>query len=119
MVSEQSKAVQDILQERQRQVQSEGFSESHDDGHRLWQLPRAAFCYVDHYISRSFIWNDGHESMYREEAYGSPSSDAWPWSDSTWKPKSPRRDLVRAAALLIAEIERLDRQMEVSANDRT
>ena len=33
----------------------------------------------------------------------------WPWEPRWWKPKNPRRDLVRAAALLIAEIERLDR----------
>jgi hypothetical protein len=29
-----------------------------------------------------------------------------------WKPKDRRRDLVRAAALIIAEIERLDRDAE-------
>ena len=37
--------------------------------------------------------------------------DLWPasWSRQWWKPKDRRQDLVRAAALLIAEIERLDR----------
>jgi hypothetical protein len=33
----------------------------------------------------------------------------WPWLSKWWKPKDRRRDLVRAAALVIAEIERLDR----------
>jgi hypothetical protein len=35
----------------------------------------------------------------------------WPskWAEHWFKPKDPRRDLVRAAALCIAEIERLDR----------
>lgn len=33
----------------------------------------------------------------------------WPWDSSWWRPKDARRDLVRAAALLLAEIERLDR----------
>ena len=35
----------------------------------------------------------------------------WPhtWDASWWKPKDRRRDLVRAGALIIAEIERLDR----------
>jgi hypothetical protein len=33
----------------------------------------------------------------------------WPWGAHWWKPKTGRRDLVRAAALLVAEIERLDR----------
>jgi len=27
-----------------------------------------------------------------------------------WKPKGPRRDLIRAAALIVAEIERIDRR---------
>lgn len=34
----------------------------------------------------------------------------WPWGAEWWKPKEPRRDLVRAGALIIAEIERLDRR---------
>jgi hypothetical protein len=33
----------------------------------------------------------------------------WPWSVQWWKPKDRRRDLVRAGALIVAEIERLDR----------
>jgi hypothetical protein len=32
------------------------------------------------------------------------------WDRDSWKPKDRRRNLVRAAALLIAEIERLDRR---------
>ena len=34
----------------------------------------------------------------------------WPWDRQWWKPKSRRRNLVRAAALLIAAIERIDRE---------
>ena len=33
----------------------------------------------------------------------------WPWDGNRWKPSTPRNDLIKAAALLIAEIERLDR----------
>ena len=35
---------------------------------------------------------------------------AWPWDSGWWKPKNRRHDLVRAAALVVAEIERLDRK---------
>lgn len=38
-----------------------------------------------------------------------PPFHLWPWDMSWWKPRTPREDLVRAAALLIAEIERIDR----------
>lgn len=33
----------------------------------------------------------------------------WPWDQSWFKPKDRRRDLVRAGALIVAEIDRLDR----------
>lgn len=34
----------------------------------------------------------------------------WPWpASSPFKPSDPRRDLIKAAALIVAEIERLDR----------
>ncbi|MFO6370442.1 hypothetical protein ACLBWA_35920, partial [Pseudomonas aeruginosa] len=33
----------------------------------------------------------------------------WPWDEEWWKPKSARENLVRAGALVLAEIERLDR----------
>jgi len=36
----------------------------------------------------------------------------WPWNMVWWKPKNYRRDLVKAAALLVAEIERLDRKAQ-------
>ena len=43
----------------------------------------------------------------------------WPWSLDWWKPKDPRRDLVRAGALIVAEIERLDRQPARGADGRS
>jgi hypothetical protein len=33
----------------------------------------------------------------------------WPRDDAYWQPSNPRRDLVKAAALILAEIERIDR----------
>lgn len=35
--------------------------------------------------------------------------DGWPWADEWWKPKDRRADLVRAGALILAEIDRIDR----------
>lgn len=40
----------------------------------------------------------------------------WPWASHVlrhaFKPTTPRRDLIKAAALIVAEIERLDRQKD-------
>ncbi|MFN3321313.1 MAG: hypothetical protein ACK43M_21435, partial [Allorhizobium sp.] len=44
-------------------------------------------------------------------ASGTPGwmKELWPWGIEWWKPTDRRRDLVKAGALIIAEIERLDR----------
>lgn len=108
-----SKGAMDVLNERIRQTQvggdGEGWSEEHDDEHKDGAMAAAAAAYAygttlsDNqrtYVSGNYsIENNG---MLR---------DLWPasWSHAWWKPKDRRQDLVRAAALLIAEIERLDR----------
>ena len=33
----------------------------------------------------------------------------WPWTAEWWKPRTKRENLVRAGALILAEVERLDR----------
>jgi len=89
-----AQAARDVLAERERQKSVEGWTEAHDEGHDTYQLARVAAAYA---------LNAGY-----------PKSHAvpplfWPWEQDWWKPKDRRRDLVRAGALIIAEIERLDR----------
>lgn len=91
-------ALDDIGAERRRQMAGEGFSPSRDDGYRNGQLARAAAAYA------SFA---GLPDSWRVTYPGAPG--LWPWSLEWWKPKSRRDDLVRAGALIVAEIERLDR----------
>ena len=95
-------AVTDIAAERQRQVDVEGWSEAHDDEHDGYQMARAAGCYAFH-ASRED--DDGDTGMFVSAAV----HHGWPWDRAWWKPKSRRADLVRAGALIVAEIERLDR----------
>jgi NTP pyrophosphatase (non-canonical NTP hydrolase) len=95
-------AVTDIAAERQRQVDVEGWSEAHDDEHDGYQMARAAGCYAFH-ASRED--DDGDTGMFVSAAV----HHGWPWDRAWWKPKSRRTDLVRAGALIVAEIERLDR----------
>ncbi|WP_027705593.1 hypothetical protein [Zymobacter palmae] len=38
------------------------------------------------------------------------AKELWPWNEDGWHPStSPRRNLIRAAAYIVAEIERLER----------
>ena len=94
-----SRAARDVLAERQRQMApppgGEGHSAGDDDRHVNRELARAAIAYAVASLDTSPAWG--------------PLFWWPPWPRAQLKPKDTRRDLVRAAALLIAEIERLDR----------
>jgi NTP pyrophosphatase (non-canonical NTP hydrolase) len=101
----QSSAVADVLVERRRQVVSEGWTTRHDDEHGNGEMARAAASYALEYAARTYT--ETPSSRLTEAA-----RSVWPWSREWWKPGASRRMLVKAAALLIAEIERLDRKGE-------
>jgi hypothetical protein len=101
------KAIDDVIMERQRQIHREGYSTSHDDEHADRELARAGAAYALHYVQREWVF-DSTPDQYRDSTNSDLDAACFP-DDWEFKPKDPRRDLVRAAALLIAEIERLDR----------
>lgn len=90
-------AIAEVLAERHRQVNQEGWSHEHDDSHHQGELAAAAGCYALHTCL-----------MGRGKAQDTVPSP-WPWDASWWKPTTARRNLIKAAALILAEIERLDR----------
>ncbi|CAH2606487.1 conserved protein of unknown function (plasmid) [Rhodovastum atsumiense] len=104
-----SAVIAEIAAERRRQVEAEGWAPAHDDAHRRGELAGAAACYVL-YGLRSAIGEATLADRVRFLA-----RDLWPWDSSWWKPKDRRRDMVRAAALIVAEIERLDRAAKAPA----
>lgn len=83
-----------VLAERKRQVAAEGWTPVHDDEYEHGELADAAGCYA---LSSELF-----------DCAGEPPRP-WPWPDEWWKPTNRRRDLVKAGALILAEIERLDR----------
>lgn len=87
-------AAADVLAERQRQVTAEGWTPEHDDEHSDGEMALAA-------------------SSYALYAHKKPIAPAipynWPWEPEWFKQQGARRDLVKAAALILAEIERIDR----------
>jgi len=86
-------AIDDIAAERQRQIEAEGWSAAHDDNHKRGQMAKAAACYA---LQGLRVPIDARWIL-------------WPWADKFWNPKSKRKNLVRAGALIAAEIDRLDR----------
>lgn len=89
-----SAAAADVLAERQRQITAEGWTPEHDDEYEHGELADAAGCYA---LSSELF-----------DCAGEPPRP-WPWPDEWWKPGNRRRDLVKAGALILAEIERIDR----------
>lgn len=108
-------ALEDVVNERLRQVHEEGWTPEHDDQHGDGSLALAAACYAmfASVSDRARAMTDLPASL---TATGHKLTgwaawlEIWPWDRRWWKPKDRRRDLVRAAALIIAEIERLDRR---------
>lgn len=85
-------ALDDIAAERRRQIEVEGWAPEHDDAHTDGHLTDAAACYALGPDQMRAVWY------------------LWPWDRHWWKPTTRRRDLVKAGALIVAEIERLDRK---------
>lgn len=83
----------EVATERAKQI-SKGFDASQDDLYTNDDLPRAAIVYA--------LKGNGVETMLGRKMY--------PWNKQTFKDDGRRANLIKAAALLVAEIERMDRE---------
>lgn len=89
-----------IAYERLRQVEAERYSTEHDDAHVDGQLLSAALCYAG--VERLVM-------MGAPVSRNTPPFE-WPWAEVDWKPTDDAvRNLVKAGALIAAEIDRLQR----------
>lgn len=91
------KGVTAIAQERRRQIEGERFDPDADQQYHQGELAKAAACYV------GLVARDASS-----EATACPPE--WPWARAWWKPKDARSNLVRAGALIAAELDRMDRR---------
>lgn len=95
-----SQAEKDVLAERRRQITEELFTVKHDVAVHQGELAIAGACYAE---------NAGYAlKMGRDETKTPGFPTTWPFSQDRWKPTTARRDLVKAAALCLAEIDRMD-----------
>lgn len=90
-------AIQQIEEERESQIVEHACTAEVDNEYMQGELAQAAAAYA--------------------LAFKEPTDRLWPWvrvgeGRSTWKPSTHRRNVVKAAALLIAELERLERMGE-------
>lgn len=85
-----------IAVERAQQVIDKGWTPEHDDSHQRGELVDAALSYI-----RAAV-NVGHPAMKNPPA-------EWPWDAESWNPSFSNRvlNLIKAGALIAAEIDRL------------
>jgi hypothetical protein len=95
-------AIELIAEERNRQIESEKWSPEHDDTHDRNELALAAAAYAipTNYVGRNHEYKTFH------------AGHVWPFDDCWFKrdDNDRIRELVKAGALITAEIERLQRQ---------
>lgn len=92
-----------IAEERQRQIEEEGWSMEHDDRHTTGHLAMAAAAYASAEFYRQAT-SKGYDN----------TPHIWPFGPYWWKP-TPNdriRELAKAGALIAAEIDRLKRLKE-------
>jgi hypothetical protein len=97
---EQVTAIEMIAAERERQIEQEGWTAEHDaKEHNNGDLTKAGISYAAQAATQLKLnTNETCDTMN------------WPWDYKWWKPSpDPVRNLVKAGALIAAEIDRLKR----------
>lgn len=95
-----TEAARSVLAERARQIAAEGWTPEKDDAYNPGVLAEAGGIYALHAFDPRRV---------------KETPEGWPWSPGWWKPKDPRTNLVKAGALILAEIERIDRTYAAQA----
>lgn len=106
-----TRAEADVIGERRRHVRELAWTPDHDDRHLPGALAFAGACYAISGAAR-----DVDRAALRAARFDRATSivvsafrKLWPWAPQVWRPKNRRADLVRAAALILAELEKVDR----------
>jgi len=96
-----------IADERKRQVEVEGWTAEHDAGHETPCLAVAGACYALDIAGHHAGAHNSWQYQYIEAA-----GRLWPFDMEYFKPTAidPIRQLVKAGALIAAEIDRIQNQ---------
>jgi hypothetical protein len=92
----------EIATRRRRQI-DKGYDAAHDDAHDKGEIAMGAAAYC---ISSVKYEGNGRPGYKTIPQWAPPF---WPWERDQFRPTNARDNLIDAAAMIVAEIERLDR----------
>ena len=108
-------AIEDVAAERRRQVEVKGWSTEHDDSHDRGELVLAAASFALRAVRDNgdmpIFAGIGLAPLHAKSNAGWIGAGGlfWPWEQEFPFEDDRRTRLIKSAALLVAEIERLDR----------
>ena|ERR1700683_1434773 len=95
--------LEEIATKRLRQI-AKGYDAAHDDQHTKGEIALGAAAYC---VSSVKYEGNGKRAYSTIQQWAPPE---WPWGRDEFHPSGdPRSDLIDAAAMIVAEIERQDR----------
>lgn len=112
-----NKVLEDIRIERLHQIEK-GYDAAHDDRDEKGAHAQAAAYYATcgHYQRKWYGYSETPSTEMEDLCeYSEENSTGYPWPSETRSVEySPRANLVKAAALIVAEIERIDREAAIN-----
>lgn len=110
------KGIELIASERQRQIDKKGYDKDHDEMETAFQLSSAAALFIcnaqnQYFEDHTHADGKGDVSRYQiREIYTRKWKSVWPWDDHDGREKADiLTSLVKAGALIAAEIDRLQK----------
>ena len=104
-------AIVRVLRERLEQIERHGHDAAHDDVHDAGEIGHAAFAYLAAGLSADMRGALG--PLADSAAALAATADAvWPWEPELFRPHDYETCLTKAAAMILAELDRVARAKE-------
>lgn len=98
-----TKAIELIAAERQRGIEKEGYDADHDDEHVAGHIAQGGIAYATAFIQ---------QHQHKRPDLDFVREMHWPFDARTWKPGDRVSNLVKAGAMIAAELDRELRELE-------
>lgn len=90
--------LRDVIAERLAQIEKHGFTLEHDLGHHPGDIAAGAGSYLSTAIGQ----------LYGKAFDPKEIDPEWPWEREAWRPGDARANLIKAVAIALAVIDRID-----------